>query len=111
MLKCKDGGLKTKNDKIFERRRGHKAEPYKTNEQPQDFINLTYKKEPWIPENGVRWALDQLPYNTAPACVIKQIELLNAIKDKIIPAITTLCNEVGGEGEIVMRVQGVSESA
>lgn len=71
MLKCKDGSLKTENDKILEKRKGHTAEPYKTNEQPHNFINLSHEKERWIPENGIRWALDQLPYDTAPACDIK----------------------------------------
>jgi hypothetical protein len=37
-----------------------------TSEQPKDFMDLSYKKEPWILESEVRWALDQLPYNKAP---------------------------------------------
>jgi hypothetical protein len=74
-------------------------------------INLTHEKEPWITQNGIRWASDQLPHDKAPACDNKQTELLNAIKHKVTPAITILCNEVGGEDEIVMRVQRMSESA
>jgi uncharacterized coiled-coil DUF342 family protein len=60
-LKGKNGEIITEKDKILERWKEYTAELYKTNEQPEDFIDSTYEKEPLILESGVRWALDQLP--------------------------------------------------
>ena len=38
---------------------------FKTNEQPEEFIDLPHKKEPLILETEVRWSLDQLPHKKA----------------------------------------------
>jgi hypothetical protein len=93
-LKGKNGELIIEKGKIFERWKEYTAELYKTNEQPEDLNGSTYEKEPWILESEVRWALDQLLYNKAPGCDSIQIELLKAIKEEVIPAMTILCNEV-----------------
>jgi predicted nuclease with TOPRIM domain len=93
-LKGKNGELTTEKDKILERWKEYTAELYKTNEQLEELNGSTYEKELWILKSEVRWALDQLPYNRAPGCDNTQIELLKAIKEEVIPAMTILCNEV-----------------
>jgi hypothetical protein len=93
-LKGKNGELIKEKEKVLERWKEYTTELYKTNEEPEDLNGSTYEKEPWILESEVRWALDQLPYNKAPGCENIQIELLKAIKEEVIPAMTILCNEV-----------------
>ena len=66
-LKGKNGEV-TEKDQTLERWKEYTAELYKINEQPEDFIDSTYKKEPLILESGVIWALDQLSYNKVPGC-------------------------------------------
>jgi hypothetical protein len=92
-VKGKNGELIMEKEKILERWTDYTPELYKTNEQPEDLNGSTYEKEPWILESEVRWVLDQLPYNKAPGCDNIQIELLKAIKEEVIPAMSILCNE------------------
>jgi hypothetical protein len=66
----KNAELITEKEKFLERWK-YTTELYNTNEQPEELNGFTYEKEPWILEREVRWALDQLPYNKAPARIVK----------------------------------------
>jgi hypothetical protein len=49
----------------LDRLKEYKEDLFKTNEWPEEVIDLPDEKKPSILESKVRWALDQLPYDKA----------------------------------------------